>query len=185
MGSRTRRLRAEMGASSQPGCDKPVRYMRDGKGWCNKYGAHPVESETNRGGSDNIDELERLAKVATPGPWWVMPEQRIAGLGAVSVLGAYIAYGTQGIGSETYDLIEQYNVDTDYAYIAAANPHNIRAFIDRMRKAEAERDAMRPVVDAAKRFRRFLSAPEALYKSEMSAFVYAIDALDGSKEETA
>jgi hypothetical protein len=71
----------------------------------------------------DLKELKRLASEATPGPWWVeRPENR----------DAEICFGTKGDSSDTYDLIERYGVDTDYEYIAAANPDTILALIERV-----------------------------------------------------
>lgn len=48
---------------------------------------------------------------ATEGPWWVeRPEGR----------DAFIAWGMRGDPSQTYDVYEMYNVDTDYELMASA-----------------------------------------------------------------
>ncbi len=51
---------------------------------------------------------------------------------------AYIAYGTQDDDSDTYDLIDSYDVDADYEYIAAAHPKVVLRLIAELAKAKQE-----------------------------------------------
>lgn len=62
-------------------------------------------------------DLRRLHAAATPTPYFIVPERDNPYHGRMD---AYIAYGEEGNGQETYDLIDSYNVDTDYAYLVAA-----------------------------------------------------------------
>jgi hypothetical protein len=87
----------------------------------------------------------RLA-VATPGPWWVEPEQALPAT-YNDVADAYIAYGVQGDPMQTYDLYESYNLP-DYAFLAAAR-EDVPALLDEIERltvalatAERERDAL-------------------------------------------
>lgn len=57
------------------------------------------------------EELRRLCERCHRGPWWVeRPDGR----------DAYIACGTRGDLSDTYDVYEIYDVDADYELMAAA-----------------------------------------------------------------
>lgn len=107
----------------------------------------------------DIDAIEARANAATPGPWWVQPERQSEHSG---LLDAYIAYGTPGVGSETYDLYEAYNVDTDYVFMAAARtdvPNLIAALrasqaqsaalLADVARLNAERDRMATLLDEA------------------------------------
>lgn len=104
----------------------------------------------------DLDELEKLAKVATPGPWeydWTDQEGDYARQFVVTT-------SDIGAGYELFDTINRgYRVSeieddrcegpngpqgtiwdeaarNDAAFIAAANPQNILALIERVRKAE-------------------------------------------------
>lgn len=69
---------------------------------------------------DNLDDLRRLLTVISPLPWWIEPAQSTVLHGFKHTLDAYIACGTRGDPSGTFDVIERYDVDTDYAYLVAA-----------------------------------------------------------------
>lgn len=64
--------------------------------------------------TDDLNELRRLLAVISPLPWWVEPARPTLLHGYKRTLDAYIACG------DGYDVIERYDVDTDYAYIVAA-----------------------------------------------------------------
>ena len=85
----------------------------------------------------NIEELERLAKAATPGPWKACGTvEQIGGdykdIIPTSVSCMAYCYGGSADRAEDKDLI----------FIAAANPSAVISLIDRLKKAEAERDAL-------------------------------------------
>ena len=88
----------------------------------------------------NIEELERLAKAATPGPWKACGTvEQIGGdykdIIPTSVSCMAYCYGGSADRAEDKDLI----------FIAAANPFVVLSLIDRLKKAESEleRERMR------------------------------------------
>lgn len=85
----------------------------------------------------NIEELERLAKAATPGPWKACGTvEQIGGdckdIIPTSVSCTAYCYGGSADRAEDKDLI----------FIAAANPFAVLSLIDRVKKAESDRDAL-------------------------------------------
>lgn len=86
-----------------------------------------------------LDELEKLAKAATPGPWWT-----------------YHGSGVFSKGQEGLSLSAECcgeNADTrtvNLDYIAAANPDTVLGLIDHIRKLESERAKLIAVARAAK-----------------------------------
>lgn len=79
------------------------------------------------------EELRQLAMKATPGPWWVDRSPEADGQDA------FIAYGDPSDRTAQYDLLERYNVDTDYAYIAAVDPQTVLRLLDRIDELELNR----------------------------------------------
>lgn len=70
--------------------------------------------------TDELDELRRLLTVISPLPYWIEPATPTRLHGYNHTLDAYIACGTQGDPTDTFDVIERYEVDTDYTYLVAA-----------------------------------------------------------------
>jgi hypothetical protein len=94
----------------------------------------------------DLDAIRCRCEAATPGPWWVEPEQAQTDT-YNTMTDAYIAYGVPGDPSQTYDLIEAYNLP-DYEIMAASRTliPDLIAEIERLTAAlataERERDAL-------------------------------------------
>lgn len=84
----------------------------------------------------DLDELERLALAATPGPWHA-DKYGIAGDEDF----------TTPVVSWDYAWCECADEEANKPYIAAASPDVLLALIARVRAAEAERDRLRAELD--------------------------------------
>jgi len=99
----------------------------------------------------DLDELERLAQAATPGPW-EMGRSSIMCRACVHLRGCFSIYQEADCTDVTHPhagLDQQ-----DAAYIAAANPATVLAMIKRMREARTALDyslQSEPQKDADKR----------------------------------
>lgn len=89
----------------------------------------------------DLDELERLARESTPGPWAYLDN------GIVCYAG--LAEEHPGIVADTDDT-------ACGDYIAAASPDVLLALIARVRAAEAERDEARATVAALAKLGQYL-----------------------------
>lgn len=76
-----------------------------------------------------LDELERLAKAATPGPW---KQHKFIGIHSPYV---YKAHGSMGQIARTMRL----STDADASFIAAANPATVLALVEALQAAQAMR----------------------------------------------
>lgn len=119
----------------------------------------------------NIEELERLAKAATPGPWKACGTvEQIGGdykdIIPTSVSCMAYCYGGSADRAEDKDLI----------FIAAANPSAVLSLIDRLKKAEAEVEQFR--TDA----RRFRLAEKNLFDAQEAAKTIAKQAIAAEAE---
>lgn len=94
----------------------------------------------------DIAELRRLLPLITPLPYWIEPAQPTLLHGYRRTLDAYIACGTPGDPSDTFDLIERYDVDTDYVYLVAA-ANAVPALLARLDAAEAQRTHVLAIAD--------------------------------------
>ena len=83
----------------------------------------------------DLDELERLAQEATPGPW-EMGKSSIMCRSCLHLRGCYNIYQEADCTDVTHP---QAGLDQqDAAYIAAANPQTVLALIKRLREADAK-----------------------------------------------
>lgn len=85
----------------------------------------------------NIEELERLARNATPGPWKACGTVEQLGGDCKDIIPTSVSCMAHCYGGSA-DRAE----DKDLIFIAAANPFAILSLLDRLKKAEAERDAL-------------------------------------------
>lgn len=120
----------------------------------------------------DIAALDALLSAISPLPYWIEPERIHPRYGPQD---AYIACGTRGDSSDTYDLIERYNVDTDYAYLVAV-ANACPDLLVRIRALEQENTQLR---DAAQ---RMIHASPSTYQDEMMALEEALAALDAATE---
>jgi len=81
----------------------------------------------------DIEELRRLAQMATPGPWMI----DYVGVGFEVAAGESVIAQSQQIQGDMCHKTRKANA----AFIAAANPAAISELIDRLEEAEKERDA--------------------------------------------
>lgn len=119
----------------------------------------------------DLAEIQRLLAVISPLPYWIEPAQPTLLHGYPRTLDAYIACGTRGDPSDTYDVIERYDVDTDYAYlVAAANvvPALIQELTTLRARVEQDADTIEDLQDDLKTLGSYLIAikePEAILVS--------------------
>jgi hypothetical protein len=113
----------------------------------------------------DLDELRKLAKVATPGPWHFHQDDGTA----LDISEVCIPRPEE----EDVDLsIASLLEDRDGAFIAAANPQVILELIERVREAEAERDAALARIAELERELTLLQVPEG-YPKRPSARAWA------------
>lgn len=78
-----------------------------------------------------LDELERLAKAATPGPWW---EEDLDGEGFYWSIHAGTKDGPDELVLAQADgLLEEHEDRANFRFIAAANPQTVLELIARAR----------------------------------------------------
>jgi hypothetical protein len=117
-----------------------------------------------------LDELETLAKSATPGPWrqCTAPDTN----------------NTQAVCDHFFEFIARTDIvsihsteacEANARYIAAASPDVILSLLARLKRAEAVCEAARPV---ANRWRK-----HGVHASDVVAMIAALDALDGGNDE--
>ena len=104
----------------------------------------------------NIEEMERLANAATPGPWKLVGTVEQAGGDYKDIIPTSVSCGAfcQGGTPDRAD-------EADLAFIAAANPSAILALLDRLKKAEAELERANELVADLQAERSFLLAERA------------------------
>lgn len=99
----------------------------------------------------DLDELERLAKAATPGEWRVISDHPVLAIGAAHSHYRVVQTANQN-NVKRYGRSEPWHgipSEANAAYIAAANPTTILSLITRLRDAEA---ALKPFADAAEAY---------------------------------
>lgn len=128
--------------------------------------------------SVDIEELEKLAKAATPGPWeWENPETdnpRAEGewnsaLRTVEEFPSH--YGPLSKGILHAELDSNDNMDADAAFIAAANPQAILALISEKRALERDLTEAR---EDAKNWRKHQAAEFQIVLGDQSKGVTVI-----------
>lgn len=116
----------------------------------------------------DIEAINERVTRATPGPWWVQgPVKTHDG----AYRDAFVAFGTQGDLSDTFDLMERYDVDTDYQFIAHART-DIPALLTEVVRIEAAAQSMRAALAAC------ADALEAHARSEYDGTIYFDDEMD-------
>lgn len=87
----------------------------------------------------DIDELESLAKLATPGDWWI--DSHGCSMIAHTKTGVEVVFNTDQEGEPVRHLdtgnLSRWRNDNDATYIANANPKVILGLIARLKEAEA------------------------------------------------
>lgn len=77
----------------------------------------------------DLDQLESVAKAATPGPWVRHPED------VYSDVGAHVAFCPTVCSSAPERCISEEQAESNAAYIAAANPAAVLELIEELRTA--------------------------------------------------
>jgi hypothetical protein len=88
----------------------------------------------------DLDQIERLAREATPGPWRASGEYYL--LEFVADMGALVL-------SAPGQRVSQSDRAANAAYLEAVSPDVVLSLLERIKKAEAERDRLRALVSEA------------------------------------
>jgi hypothetical protein len=123
----------ETGLSLHWGVDKLVTV----KSCCVALGQYCETPTPGAGGAGNVGEMEKLARLATPGPWNVVYDTNVKGTRRDVGYETVIA-NTGTFSSNACDVTPENQANA--AFIAAANPAAVLALI-------AERDALRAAVE--------------------------------------
>ncbi len=100
----------------------------------------------------DLDELEQLARAATPGEWKYRHHPRLGGF-VEAPMSRGMNYGLEVLGDDYTGYGDDEQKSADAQYIAAANPATLLVLLDRLRKAEAEREQLR---EDAEKWRRHI-----------------------------
>lgn len=97
----------------------------------------------------NIDELRRLAKAATPGPWHTPDSRRLGGAISAMIDGRDCQVASVDGQAAMFDhRAEAATIAlANAAFIAAANPATVLALLERVERAERELAGIREVSD--------------------------------------
>lgn len=107
----------------------------------------------------DLDEIERLAKTMRPGPYIVERKGY-----------DYRVLAPDSVDGD--DLIADAMHYNEAAYFAALNPATVLAMVERLRKAEAERDALAEQVRGLRESQRWLTVAERVPPVDREVLVY-------------